>query len=425
MPDMQSHTPLQSLIRLAAAGARQTALGDFSADWSALLSLAADQHLLPLVACALLHGEPAGCPSGVREQCLEALRASAAVNAIRMRRTLQLVGEMEAAGFRVCVLKGASVARLYAYPESRSSVDTDLLIDAEQERAVYAFLREKGFTVKGRRSTANDGACEHAKYGKIEIHTSLYPELTETAWAGLAEPQAWQQEPLLRVTLMDGSFDTLGHTDQLIFLTLHMIKHFTESGLSIRMMLDVALHFAAFHQEIDTARFWRVLQGMKCGVCVSQILWIMIRFGGFPEESFPGIGEAQPDRMDDILRDIEAGGYMGAREMTARHEGGMEYYRRMLMHQRSPAQYRRYMLGWKIRSASRNMFPSYQRLKHMYPCVARLPVIAPALWIFQAVRYPAVKICSGVLRRDIRRDRSAMTPESQQRVQLFDKLGML
>lgn len=322
------------------------------------------------------------------------------------------------------MLKGLSIARLYAYPESREAIDTDLLIDPKQEKAIYAFLCQRDFTVKGRRATANDGICTHPKYGKIEIHTNLYPELTETAWKDFVDPKDLQSEPWIRIHAPDGSFNTLGHTDQLVFLTLHMVKHFVESGLSIRMMLDTALHFSRFQQEIEVQRFWHTMHALKCDGCVSAILWIMIRYGGFQMTDFPGIGEAVPESMDGILCDLEMGGYMGAKAMQERHESGMEYYRRMILGNRSSVQYGCYMLSWKVRSGSRNMFPSYRRLKAMYPCIEHNLCIVPAAWLFQMVRYPVSKIRAGVLRRDIRNEHSAISSESEQRVALFEKLGM-
>lgn len=265
---------------------------------------------------------------------------------------------------------------------------------------------------------------KYSGYGKIEIHTNLYPELTQRAWKDFVASKDLQSEPWIRVYEPDGSFNTLGHTDQLIFLTLHMVKHFVESGLSIRMMLDTALHFSRFYQEIDVQRFWCVMRSLRCDGCVSVILWIMIRCGGFRAEDFPGIVEAAPESMDGILRDLETGGYMGAKAMQERHESGMEYYRRMLMKNKSTLQYWCYMLSWKVRSGSSNMFPSYQRLKAMYPCIEYNPCIAPAVWMFQMVLYPVSKIRTGVLRRDIRSERSVISSESEQRVALFEKLGM-
>lgn len=415
----------KKLILIASMGARSEEARLLPEIDAELFDIAAEQKVLPLAACAMLHGEEEAYSPDIREHCLDALRNSASANMVRRQRILQLIQEMKSAGFHLCVLKGLSVARLYAYPESREAIDTDLLIDPKQEKAIYAFLCQRDFTVKGRRATANDGICTHPKYGKIEIHTNLYPELTETAWKDFVAPKDLQSEPWIRIHEPDGSFNTLGHTDQLIFLTLHMVKHFVESGLSIRMMLDTALHFSRFHQEIDVQRFWHTMHALKCDGCVSAVLWIMIRYGGFRVTDFLGIGEVVPESMDGILRDLEMGGYMGTKAMQERHESGMEYYRRMILNNRSFVQYWCYMLSWKVRSGSRNMIPSYQRLKEMYPFVEHYPFVAPAAWLFQMVRYPVSKIRAGVLRRDIRGESSAISSESEQRVALFEKLGML
>lgn len=415
----------QMLIKLASMGARGTTVPFSTEQDVELLRTAIEQNVLPFVACALLKTDSACGAEGIRERFLETLRASASTNMIRQQRVLHLIREIEDAGYRVCVLKGLSVARLYAYPESREAIDTDLLIDPTKEKEVYAFLRERGFLINGRRLTANDGGCEHTKYGKIEIHTSLYPELTETVWKSFLNWGELQKEKYIRVRMQDESFETLGHTDQLVFLTLHMMKHFIASGLSIRMMLDVALHFSAYHQEIDSERFWRVMRALKLDGCVNAILWIMIRDGNFCEEDFPGIGRPVQERINGILFDLGKGGYMGACEIQKRYEGGMEYYRQQMLKRKSTVQYWSYMLVWKLRSGLQNIFPTYQRLKRMYPLLERYPLLAPAIWAFQMIYYPVVKLKSGVLHRDIRGDKSTMPAESEQRMELFKSLGML
>lgn len=167
------------------------------------------------------------------------------------------------------------------------------------------------------------------------------------------------------------------------------------------------------------------MRALKCDGCIEAALGIMIRYGGFWAEEFPGLGRVEPGRIEAVLADLESGGYMGAKELQERHEGGMEYYRRMLLKDKSLTQYRRYMLWWKIRSGRRDMFPAYRRLKEMYPCVARCPLLAPAMWLYQAGHYPITKIRAGVLRRDIRSDDGEMDAASAQRVELFEKLGML
>lgn len=420
----QISAALIECIRLSGAGAKGTLINDTSVAWQEVVRIAAIQNVMPLVSCALLNNPGLSCPAQVKDHLLDLMRSASAANAIRRQRMLHLIHEIEQIGVPVLVLKGYSVSRLYSYPESRESVDNDILINAADEVKVYDFLSEKGFTVKGRRQTANDGVCEHKKYGKIEVHVSLYPEITMAAWENLIDVNEFVCEAPYRVNDVDGSYSTLGHTDQLLFLSLHMAKHFIESGLTIRMILDIALHFARYKDEIDTERYWSVIQKLKFEKLMSCILGIAVECCGFSSEDFPGLLENKPAQIAAVLHDLEEGGYMGALEMKERHEGGMAYNRQLLLKSKSPIQYKLYMVMWKIRSATKNMFPSYSYLKEIYPCVDKTPILAPALWIYQLFSYPASKLKSGVLKQEIQSDHSTLHELSKKRMQLFEKLDM-
>lgn len=415
---------MQTLIRLVSAGACKENVSNLSVDWNAVLPLAAEQQVVSLVACALLHNPNLSCPDQLKEYMLNSMRTSSATNIIRRQRVLHLLQEIEQMGVPVQVLKGYSVSRLYAHPDSRESVDNDILIDVADEPKVCSFLESKGFSVKGRQLTANDGVCEHKKYGKLEIHVGLYPEITLDAWKNLIDINEFVCEPPYRIESIDGSYNTLGHTDQLLFLSLHMAKHFVESGLTIRMILDVALHFANYREEINVDRYWRVIRELKFDTLMNSILWIAVEYCGFSIQDFPGITNNKPTQIKDILLDLEAGGYMGARELKERHESGMAYNRRLLLQRKTPLQYKVHMIAWKIRSGAKNMFPSYARLKQLYPCTEKVFLLAPVLWVYQMCSYPILKLRSGVLKQDIQNDNSMIHELSQRRLKLFEKLEM-
>lgn len=427
MDSMERHkrASLIKCIQLSGAGARGILLGDDVASWQDVIATASVQNVLPLVSCALLHNPNLSCPARLKEQLLNSLRMSSAKNIIRRQRVLNLLQEIERFGIPVQVLKGYSVSQLYAHPESRESVDNDILIDIADEAKLYSFLSNKGFSIKGRQLTANDGVCEHREYGKLEVHVGLYPEITLDAWKSLIDIAEFISEPPYRIESVDGSYSTLGHTDQLLFLSLHMAKHFIESGLTIRMILDVALHFAKHRGEIDIDRYWSIICKLKFDMLMNNVFWIAVEYCGFSVHDFPGIAESKPTQIMDILSDLEAGGYMGVREMKERHESGMVYNRRLLLHSKSPIQYKAHMIAWKVRSGTKNMFPTYARLKQLYPCTEIIPIFAPVLWVYQMCSYPILKLRSGVLKQDILDDNNTIHELSKGRLELFEKLGML
>ena len=412
---------MQTLIRLVSAGARQEDISGLSVDWYTVLPLAAEQHVVPLVACALLYSPGLECPDQLREYLLNVMRVESSANMIRRQRIMNLLQEMKAAGIDAKVIKGYAVSGCYAHPECRGSVDTDILVDAQQEGNAINLLETLGFRVEPRAATSHHTICQHKKYGMVELHVSLYGELVRDNWFQELDVEKLAQEP----TIMEDSFYTLGYTDHLIFLTLHMVKHFILEGLTLRMMQDIALYFARNKQAIDAIRYWTMLEKLHYRTLVNAILWNMIRYGDFSMEDFPGLTEEHPDHMPLILYDLLNGGYMGVKEKDERFESGMEYNRQLIRKQRSALHYCLHMVGWKIKSGTKYMFPSAKMLRKLYPLTTHKPFLMPFIWVWQAVSFPIKKISSGALQRDVRLENSTVTTVTETRIAMFKELKML
>lgn len=422
---MSEKNTLQMLIRLAAAGARGETLTAQKVDWPSVLPLAAEQGVVSLVALALLHAPELECPKELRESLMNTLRMECSANLLRRQRVLHLIAEMEAAGIEPKVLKGYAAAENYACPESRGSVDTDLLIDIRQEKQALRFLEAQGFRITPRAKTCHHTVCQHKKYGEIELHVSLYDELIRDVWFQGMKTEELIQEPAVSIQTPDGRYSALGYTDHLIFITLHMVKHFILGALTLRMMLDIALLFARNKEKIDAARFWDAMNRLHYAQLVNCVLWAMILYGGFQTADFPGCAAEAPEPLSLILADLLQGGYMGAKEMDARYAGGMEYNRQLMLKSKSAAEYRLYMLRYKIKSAAKYMFPNRKTMTELYPRAAQHAALAPVLYIYQMFAYPIKKICAGVLKRDIRSESSEINRETQKRLEMFRKLDML
>lgn len=422
---MSEQNTLQMLIRLAAAGARGETLTVQKVDWPSLTPLAAEQSVVPLVALAVLHAPELECPEGLREYLMNALRTECSTNLLRRQRVLHLIGELKDAGIETKVLKGYAVAENYACPEGRSSVDTDLLIDVQQEKAALRFLEARGFRITPRAKTCHHTICQHKKYGEIELHVALYDELIRDAWFQSADAAALVHERPVTIETPDGSYTALGYTDHLIFIALHMVKHFILGGLTLRMILDIALLFARNRERIDAARFWSTMERLHYAKLVNCVLWAMILYGGFQAADLPGCTAEAPEQIALMLGDLLQGGYMGVKEADARYASGMEYNRLVLLKSKSAAEYRLYMLRYKVRSAAKHMFPTGKMLREMYPHAGRHAAVLPFLFFYQMFAYPIKKVRSGALRRDIRSGSGTLEQETQARLDMFRKLDML
>ena len=232
-------------------------------------------------------------------------------------------------------------------------------------------MKANGFAVERRWTNGHHDVCQHPQLGCVELHVMLYDEIVEDVWFGRMDGREFVCEPPIEAETPDGCYRTLGYTDHMIFLMLHLIKHFILTGMSLRMMLDVALFFSHHAERIDSARFWKTMESLKYGTIAQSILWAMVWYCGIEAASIPGPCEACPEQVDMILDDLENGGWLGKIDEKAREEGWYEYNRQLLMKNRSKAQYLLFMLRWKIGAYLKALFPSRKTLAIRYPCVQK------------------------------------------------------
>lgn len=418
-------TSIEYLIKLAVAGSRGESVQVSGMDWMEILRLGAEHNVMPLIACAIKDSSDLECPDQIREYLLNAMRSSASLNMIRRQRIMHLIRELKAAGIPVKVLKGYAISDCYAYPDCRESVDTDLLISIKQEKQAYALFEKHGFRVRPREATSQHVICQHAKYGMVELHVKLYADLIEDVWfQGMKEEDLLKETEIVRNS-SDGEYSTLGNTDHLIFLVLHMMKHFISGGLTVKMMLDIALHFQQSKDTIDTDRFWLIMKQLNYSTFVSSMLHVVIDQGTFVTTDFPGLESVPADNVKLVLNDLAEGGYMGIKQKEERHESGMAYNRQMLLKKKSQGQYSLYMLWWKARTGAKYMFPSIKLLQSEYRITQIHPVTIPFVWIYHVVAFPIKKIQKGVLQRDIHSRNEERTDIAKQRIEMFKSLGLI
>ena len=415
---------LMQLVGAAAQGKALQKLPD-DLDWARIERLANEQAVQTLLGYALRLSPALDCPAELRESLVSQMRQEAFSNYAWKHSTLQLLAEMNAAGIPALLIKGYAVADCYAAPDCRMSGDTDLLIEPKNEKRACAFMKANGFAVEHRWTNGHHDVCRHPQLGCVELHVMLYDEIVEDVWFGRMDGREFVSESAIEVATQDGSYRTLGYTDHMIFLMLHLIKHFILTGMSLRMMLDVALFFSHHAERIDSVRFWKMMESLKYGTIAQSILWAMVRYCGIDATSIPGLCAACPKQVGMILDDLENGGWLGKIDEKAREEGWYEYNRQLLMKNRSKAQYLLFMLHWKIGAYLKALFPSRKTLAIRYPCVQKSVIVIPFAWVHRLIVRGSRAVKEGALTTYIITDEKKIGTSAQERVQMFKNLGMM
>ena len=415
---------LMQLVGAAAQGKTLQKLPD-DLDWARIERLANEQAVQTLLGYALRLSPALDCPAELRESLVSQMRQEAFSNYAWKHSTLQLLAEMNAAGIPALLIKGYAVADCYAAPDCRMSGDTDLLIEPKNEKRACAFMKANGFAVERRWTNGHHDVCRHPQLGCVELHVMLYDEIVEDVWFGRMDGREFVSESAIEVATRDGSYRTLGYTDHMIFLMLHLIKHFIMTGMSLRMMLDVALFFSHHAERIDSARFWKTMESLKYGTIAQSILWAMVCYCGIDQTSLPGLCGDCPESVEMILDDLESGGWLGKIDEKAREEGWYEYNRQLLMKNRSKAQYLLFMLHWKIGAYLKALFPSRKTLAIRYPCVQKSALLIPLVWLHRLIFRGSRAVKKGTLTNYIIADETKIGVSAQARVQMFKDLGMM
>ena len=415
---------LMLLVGAAAQGKTVSKVPD-GLDWRKIERLADEQAVQTLLGYGLRLSSALDCPAELRESLVSQMRQEAFSNHAWKHSTLQLLAEMNAAGIPALLIKGYALADCYAAPDCRMSGDTDLLIEPKNEKRACAFMKANGFAVERRWTNGHHDVCHHPRLGCVELHVMLYDEIVEDVWFGRMDGREFVCEPPIEAETPDGCYRTLGYTDHMIFLMLHLIKHFIMTGMSLRMMLDVALFFSRHAERIDSARFWKTMESLKYGTIAQSILWAMVRYCGIDATSLPGLCEACPKQVGMILDDLENGGWLGKIDEKAREEGWYEYNRQLLMKNRSKAQYLLFMLHWKIGAYLKALFPSRKTLAIRYPCVQKSVIVIPFAWVHRLIFRGSRAVKKGALTTYIITDEKKIGTSAQERVQMFKNLGMM
>ena len=417
----------RQLIALTVCGASKTEnkMEMDDSDWRQILKLAAMHDVLPLVGCALLEHPEIYCPKQYKEYLLELVRNKAGCNLVKQLRFCQLINEMKQAGIDVCVIKGCVLAECYLYPESRNSSDNDILIPINQERAAADFLAQKGFRVETRSQTRHHAVCQHPKFGLLEVHVHLYDELVMESWFNGINENELLLEPTMTAEKPNESITTLGCTDHITFIALHMIKHFVRSGLGIKMLLDIMLFVKKHKMNIDFCRFWRIIELANYKKLMNAIIGIMVQTNYFSYADFPGSEKVENSLVEALLIDIVCGGYLGCSEMKERTECCDEYNRIILMKRKGALRYYTYMCSLKFRGAVSQMFPPVAELKRIYPKAEQCCFYIPLAYLRQMIEYPLAKLRKQEIRRQLIAQCIVQSRIAANRLELFKKLSMI
>ena len=347
---------------------------DLSAqDWDALLLLARQQELLPLVLNAICHFQSYRLlPHDERKPFADKAILSFSRQTVKTNQFLTLVQHMQAAGLDPIVLKGILCRSLYPIPSLRPSVDEDLLVPPEEAEQYHRFLLSEGMF-------CDDPDAEELSYHRensplyIELHTSLFPMDAE-AYSDLNALFQGAEGRSVRVQVEDLSLRALAPADHLLFLICHAYKHLLHGGVGIRQVADMALLANAHLDEIN----WEDLAARcrQAGLETFAAALFRIAARHLTLREIPAPFASLEVDVDPLLEDILSDGVYGMEDEDRAHSG------RITLEAVAAAKQ-----GREERGIWNSLFPGKSYLQTNYPYARKYPILVPVAWANRLLLY--------------------------------------
>ncbi len=362
--------------------------------------------------------------SGLSEEarkCLKRVKLQIMSSASVTQGIYELTRVLEESGIEAKLLKGMSLSHLYAIPECRTSCDTDILIPKKKEKEAYKVFEKLGYAVTPRTKYSHHATCTHPNVGTVELHTDLFFERINDVIFDNSDYDEEIASTVSKFAINGITFKTLGITENLIYVTFHMIQHFIRSGTSIRQLYDILIYCKAHKNEINFVQYKEYLDRFSYTGIYNTVMNCGVRYLGFTEDELLPFESVENDVTDKFLSDIEQGGWIGKKrddgQAVFRVYGNLK-----TKGEQESKEYKKNLKKYQRKRMLQSVFPEKERLIAKFP-FAKNPLLRIPAW-FAWLIYGVSLLKEGELASDVKTE-DELTAEEKERIMLFEKLGII
>lgn len=283
-------------------------------------------------------------------------------------------------------LKGSIMKYMYPSPDMRLMSDVDILIKEEQYDKIKEILKESNYEY--------EVESDHELVWKkstlcLELHKRLVPTNNKDFYEYYGN--GWKT-----ATRCEGTHYYMSDEDFFIYMFLHFAKHYRDSGIGIRHIVD--LWVCLKNNELDMEYIEGELKKLSLYEFYKNIKKTL-------DVWFEG-GEETPE-TELITEWIFESGVYG----TAENNAVSRAIRKEDEGKTS-----------KIKTYFRAFFPSYKAMSRLYPILKKAAVLTPVFWIWRLIE----RAFSGSDRlKKINEDMKVQTEDNKSTYkELLDKVGL-
>ena len=269
--------------------------------------------------------------------------------------SISLCEMLESLQVKHCFLKGSILKRLYPKEDMRSMVDVDILIEKDKRNEVKQAMIELGYTVG--HLSGNHDVYFKKPYMNVEMHHAMMHDIYEIS---KYYKDIWSS--LKQVNSKEFSYEML-QEDFYIYMMVHNAKHFSNSGIGIRSILDVLVYLKHYEEQMDFVYIRKELAKLGLLLFEENMLRLMRVW-------FLGSNEVVDRDLESYI--IESGTH------------GILKHKHAIMGFMGVSSIDRFNRG-KYKYLFRLIFPTFFDMKMRNPILKKVPILLPWFYITRLV----------------------------------------
>lgn len=288
-------------------------------------------------------------------------------DSIQMIEIRKIAEEFNKCKIKHIFLKGAVIRSIYPSSFLRGMGDIDVFILKEQLKMANLILTDLGFINSS--TTPNAVSFHKGKDLIVDLHLRL-DSVFEDRFSGLFGEE-WNY-----AYLIEQSTYRFNPEFELAYLIYHLAKHFRNSGIGIRSILDIGVYINHYKDSFSVNQFIEYLHKANLNLFASYLLNFQERYFGFEfQKLIQHLPLIDPEVLDDILDWVVSTGVHGKSKeynvnvsniATQSIQGNAKSYTQL-----------RYIF---IR-----VFPPRKLMLIRYPFLSKFGVLLPICWLLRGV----------------------------------------
>ena len=298
------------------------------------------------------------------------------------------------------ILKGIVVAELYPNPEYRYSCDADIHISSEYLEAVQKILIELGYEHKYINTIKHTYSYILHNVLYIDLHTRLFEDFYDKHQKVFEEYEIDSFENTTKYSISNQEFLSLQPNEFLIYIFCHMTKHYVNSGINLRQLMDISIYVNAHINQLEVNYIMAFFKKMGIEKFVLYTFFVCRKYLGMVDIEgifYDDVDEKVADEI--IYTSLENN--MGTKSDIERISTTRAYYR-----------------GNK-QIVRAKLFPKQEELSDRYSYAKKHKILLPIVWCNIAIYY---------LMRLIKNKKNISLlfhRKSREQIALLKKLGLI